>query len=74
MRWIKRKKIKPEWARWFAWYPVRVGPYWDNPTSTGQLTVWLEWVERKLINYDSMENCSWRIVYEYRIKYKSILR
>ncbi len=34
MRWSDEK---PEWRRWFAWYPVRIGT----------THVWLETIERK---------------------------
>lgn len=34
----RRRERQAQWQRWFAWYPIKVGPY----------CVWLETVERKL--------------------------
>lgn len=38
LRWER----KEEWHKWFAWYPVRVGP---------DLCVWLETLERKYTHH-----------------------
>jgi hypothetical protein len=30
-------KARPEWRRWFAWHPIRIG----------RERIWWEWVERR---------------------------
>lgn len=42
--WIARQRRKG-WHRWFAWRPVRVGPYRSDPW------VWLETIERQATAY-----------------------
>jgi hypothetical protein len=38
MRWATRQpRDTKQWARWFAWRPIRVGTEW----------VWLEYVDRR---------------------------
>jgi hypothetical protein len=44
MIWIYKQNKKPEWKKWFAWYPVPVGRY---PIQDGDKIVWFEVVERK---------------------------
>lgn len=48
--WEVKKTLRMQWHRWFAWYPVRVG---ENECR------WLEYVERRGIDYHCDETGSW---------------
>jgi hypothetical protein len=55
----KVKPSKKEWERWFAWHPIIV-----SGTSTSYKIVWLEYVERKMVNSSFIFGEFW---YEYRL-------
>lgn len=50
----KPPKDKTQWHHWFAWYPVRVGPF----------IVWLAFVERRGKFHD--DSCGGFWDYEYQ--------
>ena len=62
MRWsaVKEKNYQAskyqEWRRWFAWYPVKVGPRFREQV------VWLEVVERKWSGAMGKDWCEYREV------------
>lgn len=64
MIWTYKEKKKSLWERWFAWYSVPIGKF---PLQDGTQMVWLEWVERKFINYRGSK------AYEYRLPKKDIV-
>lgn len=55
--WLKRWAIGPgkAWARWFAWYPVRIRDEHDWP----QELRWLEIVERR--SFGMMQDTQFRV-------------
>lgn len=46
LRYLRRS----EWHRWFAWYPVRLGPHDCR---------WLEWVECKGTYWHAYDSDGW---------------
>lgn len=40
LTWEEKFKLKQQWHRWFAWYPVRTGDHECR---------WLEYIEQQLI-------------------------
>jgi len=43
---------KSKWHRWFAWYPIYIGPT-HTETHYCYHKIWWEWVERQVYNsYD----------------------
>jgi hypothetical protein len=55
----KVKPPKKEWERWFAWHPITI-----KETSTILRIVWLEWVEREIVNSSFVFGEYW---YNYRL-------
>jgi hypothetical protein len=61
MRWIKKPYVdtRRKWHKWFAWYPVEVKKEMDFSKM-----VWLEFVERQVLDWESEYNHRLRV---YRI-------
>ena len=64
MIWKYKTKEPKEWSKWFAWKPVCIGPLPRH--KNGDTIVWLQRVERKLI--DTRES----YLYEYRLLPKPV--